>query len=204
MELIRLFVQIALLRRGPQDVPASPLLLALTIAGYFLVNFVVSTVLPPFKGPWVAHLCCRCGVHVRLVRAADESRAAARTLSADHAPPCTAFRRCFLPCWSQPVWLTRRFEQDSVWQLPASLLSLALVIWIIAANSHIVKAALEWSMPPSVALVILQTLAGQSAGADPVSQSHPLTDERCTSTYSESAALSWAALPPSPGQPVIA
>ena len=38
--------------------------------------------------------------------------------------------------------------------------SLALLIWIIAANSHIVKAALEWSMAPSVALVILQTLAG--------------------------------------------
>jgi hypothetical protein len=58
------------------------------------------------------------------------------------------------------VWLTRRFEQDSVWQFPATLVSLALLIWIITANSHIVKAALEWTMPPSVALVILQTLAG--------------------------------------------
>jgi hypothetical protein len=41
-----------------------------------------------------------------------------------------------------------------------SLLGLALLIWVIAANSQIVKSALEWSMPPSVALVILQTLAG--------------------------------------------
>ena len=35
------------------------------------------------------------------------------------------------------------------------------VIWMIAANSHVVKAALEWSMPACVALVILQYLAGQ-------------------------------------------
>ena len=40
-------------------------------------------------------------------------------------------------------------------------ISLALLIWVIAANSHIVKAALEWSMAPSVALVILQNLAGE-------------------------------------------
>src|SRR6516225_11291076 len=46
-EFIRLFTQIALLRRGPQDLPASGLLLALTVAGYLAVNFVVSIFLPP-------------------------------------------------------------------------------------------------------------------------------------------------------------
>jgi hypothetical protein len=40
-------------------------------------------------------------------------------------------------------------------------MGLVLVIWVIAANSHVVKAALEWSSPASVALVILQILAGQ-------------------------------------------
>jgi hypothetical protein len=33
-ELVKLFTQIALLRRGPQDLPASMLLLALTIVAY--------------------------------------------------------------------------------------------------------------------------------------------------------------------------
>jgi hypothetical protein len=37
---------------------------------------------------------------------------------------------------------------------------LLLFAWVIAANSHIVKAALDWSATSSVALVILQTLAG--------------------------------------------
>ena len=40
---------------------------------------------------------------------------------------------------------------------------------MIAANSHIVKAALEWSIPASVALVILQILAGQLLLRDAVS-----------------------------------
>jgi hypothetical protein len=70
------------------------------------------------------------------------------------------FQAVLSPLLVASVWLTRRFPQDSVWQFPITLVSLALLIWIIAANSHIVKAALEWSMPPSVALVILQTLAG--------------------------------------------
>jgi hypothetical protein len=33
-------------------------------------------------------------------------------------------------------------------------------VWLIAANSHIVKAAFEWTWPVSVVLVILQILAG--------------------------------------------
>jgi hypothetical protein len=58
-------------------------------------------------------------------------------------------------------WLMRRFAQDTTWQFPVTLMGLVLVIWVIAANSHVVKAALEWSSPASVALVILQILAGQ-------------------------------------------
>jgi hypothetical protein len=70
------------------------------------------------------------------------------------------FQAVLSPLWVTAVWLTRRFDQESIWQGPATLLSLGLLVWIIAANSHIVKAALEWSMAQSVALVILQTLAG--------------------------------------------
>ena len=57
-------------------------------------------------------------------------------------------------------WLMRRFGEDSVWQVPITCAGLLLLVWLIAANSHVVKAALEWSATSSVALVILQTLAG--------------------------------------------
>ncbi|MGH8139607.1 MAG: hypothetical protein ACREVV_15640 [Steroidobacteraceae bacterium] len=158
-ELIRLFMQIALLRRGPQDVPASPLLLAVTVAGYFAVNLVVSSVLPPFPGPWLAHL----GIDVAFMFAwyallMNVVRRPERFLQTTTA--VYGFQAVLSPLLVASVWLTRRFAQDSFWQFPVTLMSLALLIWIIAANSHIVKAALGWSMPPSVALVILQTLAG--------------------------------------------
>ena len=120
----------------------------------------MSTVLPPFKGPWVAHLCAMSlfmfvwyALLMNLVRRPE------RFLQTSTA--VYGFQAVLSPLLVAAVWLMRRFEQDSVWQLPASLLSLALFIWIISANSHIVKAALEWSMPPSVALVILQMLAEQ-------------------------------------------
>src|SRR6185437_4413860 len=55
-ELIQLFTQIALLRRGPQDLPASLLLLAMTIVGYFGINVLASALMPPIKGWAAAHL----------------------------------------------------------------------------------------------------------------------------------------------------
>jgi hypothetical protein len=55
----------------------------------------------------------------------------------------------------------RRFGQDTTWQLPIAVGGLALVIWLIAANGHVVKAALDWSSATSVTLVILQIVAGQ-------------------------------------------
>jgi hypothetical protein len=58
-------------------------------------------------------------------------------------------------------WLMRRFAQDATWQLPVALMWLILVGWVIAANSQIVRAALEWSVGASVGLVILQIIAGQ-------------------------------------------
>ena len=32
------------------------------------------------------------------------------------------------------VWLTRRFDQESIWQFPATLLSFGLLIWLIIAG----------------------------------------------------------------------
>lgn len=158
-DLIRLFTQIALLRRGPQDLPTSGLLLAGTIGGYFVVNFAVEWLLPPFTGPWVAHLLVEVVFmfvwYAAVLRIAGRPERFLQTTTA-----VFGFQAVLSPLMVAAVALTRRFTQDSVWQFPVMLMSIVVFIWIIVANSHIVKAALEWSMPPSVALVILQTLAG--------------------------------------------
>jgi hypothetical protein len=158
-ELIQLFTQITLLRRGPQDLPASPLLLALTVAGYFVVNFLVSALMPPVAG-WPGHLAVdvvfQLVWYVLLLRLAGKSERTLQTTTA-----VFGFQAVLSPLLVLSEWLMRRFAQDTTWQFPVTLMGLVLVVWVIAANSHVVKAALEWSSPASVALVILQILAGQ-------------------------------------------
>jgi hypothetical protein len=158
-ELIQLFTQIALLRRGPQDVPASMLLLAMTILGYFGINFLVSSLMPPVRG-WPAHLAVDVVFtlvwYVVLLRLAGRSERTLQTTTA-----VFGFQAVLSPLLVISDGLMLRFAQDATWQLPVALIWLMLVIWVIAANSHVVKAALEWSSAASVFLVILQIIAGQ-------------------------------------------
>ena len=158
-ELIQLFTQIALLRRGPQDLPASMLLLGMSIVGYFGINFLVSSLMPPIKG-WPAHLAVDVVFtlvwYVVLLRLAGRSERTLQTTTA-----VFGFQAVLSPLLVISEWLMLRFAQDTTWQLPVALIWLMLVIWVIAANSHVVKSALEWSSTASVFLVILQIVAGQ-------------------------------------------
>ncbi len=156
-ELIRLFSQIAVLRRGPQDVPASALLLAATVAAYFAINFIVNAVLPQLDGPWVPRLLLDIAFtlawYYLLLRILGRPERSLQTTTA-----IFGFQAVLAPVLVVAEWLALRYQHDDVWQVPFSLLALVLLVWLIAANSHVVKAALEWSSPASVALVILQIL----------------------------------------------
>ena len=160
MELIRLFSQIALLRRGPQDVPASPVLLTVTVAVYFVINVAVTAILPPDDGPVVARSLLDVAFmlvwYFLLLKVVGKSERILQTTTA-----VFGFQAVLSPVLVASGWLIRRFQQDAVWQVPASLIGLALLIWYIAANGHVVKAALEWSSTASVALVILQLVTGE-------------------------------------------
>ena len=156
-ELIQLFTQIALLRRGPQDLPASMLLLVITALAYLLVNLVVIGLMPPLKG-WVEHplidIAFTLVWYAVLLRLAGRSERNLQTTTA-----VLGFQTVLAPPLIISNWLVLRFVQDQTWQLPVFLMFLMLLIWAIAANGHIVKAALEWSSLASVGLVILQILA---------------------------------------------
>jgi len=158
-ELIRLYTQIALLRRGPQDLPASTLLLVLTVVGYLIVNVVVSTVLPPIKawpGPLLVDTLFTLLWYVVLLRLAARPERTLQTASA-----VFGLQAVMAPLLVSSEWLMRRIEQGSGWQLPVATAGLLLLVWLIAANAHVVKAALEWSGTTSVILVILQVFSGQ-------------------------------------------
>ncbi|HUL45880.1 MAG TPA: hypothetical protein VLV25_02135 [Steroidobacteraceae bacterium] len=158
-EVIRLYVQIALLRRGPQDLPASRLLLILTVCGYAAVNALVSSLLPPSTG-WPPQLAIdvlfTLAWYAALLQLTGRSERFLQTATA-----VFGFQAVLSPLLIGSEWLMRRFGQDTTWQLPIAVAALALVIWLIAANSHVVKAALDWSSATSVALVILQIVASE-------------------------------------------
>jgi hypothetical protein len=158
-EVIRLFVQITLLRRGPQDLPASRLLLALTVCGYAAVNALVSGLLPPGAG-WPPQLAVdvlfTLAWYAALLQLTGRSERFLQTATA-----VFGLRSVLAPLVIASQWLMHRFEHDATWQLPIAVAGLSLVIWLIAANTHVVKAALEWSSITSVALVILQVLVGE-------------------------------------------
>ena len=158
-ELIQLFTQIALLRRGPQDVPASALLLWMSVVAYFGINFLVSCLMPPMEG-WPAELAVDVVFtlvwYFVLLRVTGRSERTLQTTTA-----VFGFQAVLSPLLVISNGLLARFIKDPTWQLPVALMWLMLLIWVIAANSHVVKAALEWSSAASVALVILQFLAGQ-------------------------------------------
>jgi hypothetical protein len=162
-ELVKLFTQIALLRRGPQDLPASMLLLVLTMAAYLVVNLLLIAVLPPANAAELRTSPAQLLVdtaftllwYVVLLRLAGRPE---RTLQT-----CTAvfgLQTVLAPLLGFESWLSPRLAQDTTWMIPVNLFAIVVVVWLIAANSHVVKAALEWSSSASVVLVILQILAG--------------------------------------------
>ncbi len=159
-ELLWLYAQIALLRRGPQDLPASTLLLAGTVLGYVAVNALLSSVLPPAPGSWPMHLAFdvlfTLAWYQILLRLTGRPERFLQTATA-----VFGYQLVLTPLWMSTAWLVQRYGGHEVWQGPVALLAMAIVIWYIAANGRIVKAALEWSTSPSVALVILQLLVEQ-------------------------------------------
>jgi len=162
-DIIRLYAQIALLRRGPQDVPASALLCALTVLAYVLVNAAAGAVLPSDDhvwGPLLADVLFTAAWYVVLLRVSGRPERTLQLLSA-----LFGIETLLSPPQVAAEWLMRRFGEGSVGQLAATALGLLLLAWLIAASTHVVKAALEWSGAASAALVILEILAGWMAVA---------------------------------------
>lgn len=160
-ELVRLFVQIALLRKGPQDLPASRRVLAATVAGFFTVHCLVSALLPPIRGPWlyeiVVDVVFTLAWYLVLLRLANRPERFLQTSTA-----VFGYQAVLAPPGIATIWLLRQHIDDESWRLPIALLGLAWVVWGVAANARVVKAALEWGMAASVALVILQTLVREA------------------------------------------
>jgi hypothetical protein len=157
-ELLRLYGQIALLRKGPQDIPAAGLLLLLTAVAYFTVNVAMVLLLPLLAGPWIQALLLDVTFTVAwywaLLRLLGRSERFVQTASA-----ILGYRALLTPLSLASEWLVRRLGEDNTWQLPVSVIYIIVVAWMIIATGHVLHAALEWPMAACVALVILEFIA---------------------------------------------
>jgi hypothetical protein len=158
--MLRLFLDIALMRRGPEDLPASPAVLALTAAGYFIVNFAVSTVAPPIPGPWLEQLVVDVAFTFLWYRILLNLRSKPeRYLQTTTA--VFGYQAVIAPIWVSCVWAVGHFRSNPAALFPISSAGLAILVWMLAVNVRILRSALEWSKGACVALVVLQTVIGQ-------------------------------------------
>jgi hypothetical protein len=159
-ELLRMFVQIALLKRGPQDLPASPTLLAATATAFFVVTFIVYSALPGIHESWRPQLVIQV-LYILislslLLRIAGRSERYLQTTTA-----MFGYLTILSPLTTVIAWLLIRFANQPSMQFPLVIALIALVAWTIAVGQQVLKAALEWSTLASIVLVILWISTGQ-------------------------------------------
>lgn len=160
-ELLRLFGEIALSRRGPQDLPASPLLLAVAVLSYAVVSFAVNSLLPSVDA-WRLQLFIEIAFtlawYAVMLRAFGKPERFLQTATA-----VFGYQLVLAPPFIAVISLSRRFGEGSTspWQFPVAVIALGLLIWIIRAGSYVLRSALELPMVACVALIFAEILASQ-------------------------------------------
>jgi hypothetical protein len=156
-ELVQLFGQIAMSRKGPQDLPASWLVLALTLIGYAIVRAIVSWGLPP-TAYWQRHLIVEIIFSLlwygTLLRTVGKPERFLQTMTA-----MFGFSLLLFPPWIAAIHYSQVLSDKHPLYTPVALLALVLIVWIIRAASYVLKAALELPIAACVLLTILQFLA---------------------------------------------
>jgi hypothetical protein len=159
-QVTRLYTDIALFRRGPEDVPFSPTVLAVTVAVYMLVSLVLSLVMPVLDNNRVVLIALDSGLGLAwywvVMRAAGRPERFLQTAAA-----IFGYQTVLSPASVTVTWLFVQFMKDPVWQLPVSLLLLVLAIWTLAVNGRILRSATGWPQFACVALVVLQALVSR-------------------------------------------
>ncbi len=160
LSLVRLFTDIALLRRGPEELPASSFLLLGTMVANFLVNFIVSTLLPPIVGPWHLHLAVDIAFtlvwYVALMRLFSRKERFLQTTTA-----VFGYQTVLAPALIATAWFASRFQSGDAGVAPIAIAGLGMLAWVLAANARILRSALDQPMPICVSLALLQIVVGQ-------------------------------------------
>jgi hypothetical protein len=158
-QLLALFFDIALSRRGPQDLPASPLLLAITSALYVLASYGANSLVAPVGGLWwllFVDLGFSLLWYATLLRLFRKPERFLQTATAAMGYKIVLE----LPLFAVMA-LARGFNDESFWRFPVAILGLVLIFLLIRAGSYVLKAALELPVIACIALVFAEVFATQ-------------------------------------------
>lgn len=154
-ELLNAFVDILLLRRGPQDLPASRFLLACVLAAYVTSGMVLYAINVPSMGPALAELAVVLGLEIAFFAAV---LALGRKLS--------RAEQTFTALWGTGAMLTLAGVPLHLWMgvLPEGaqvaalpgMAVLALLVWSTVVGGHILREALEINLVAGVMLVLAE------------------------------------------------
>lgn len=158
---LRLFVEIARLRRGPEDLPVSASLMLATVTAYMALNLVLSQLVPGPQRQAVVQLVADVAlVLLWLAALLHVARKPERFLQT--ATALFGFQLVMAPLFMAGLALWGSQGEDPAWQVPVALLMLALGGWALAANTRILVSATGWPAILCVALVLLQALVIQA------------------------------------------
>jgi hypothetical protein len=157
--LFGVVVDIVLLRRGPEHLPASPPLLVVFILLYAGVTALVYTSVAPAHPRWLLALA------FEILGALLWYRAALQMSSKPERFVQTMIALFAVRAIFAPLIMPLTFElmtQMQAQQSPSGLLQLlflGLFVWWLTANAKIIKAAFEWPWPPAVIMVLGEEFA---------------------------------------------
>lgn len=160
IDSLRLFLDIARLRRGPEDLPVDRLLLLITIIAYALLNLVLSRLVAGASEQVVLPLLVELAVALLwLVAVLQLAHKPERFLQT--ATAVFGFQLVMAPLIIMAAALFLRVREDPVWEVPMMLLLAALGIWTVMVNARILVAATQWPGILCVALIIGEAIVSR-------------------------------------------
>jgi hypothetical protein len=152
-----LFADIARLRRGPEDLPVSSTLLLVTTVAYAALDALLLSIAPGLPGNPALLIGIDIGVtllwYAMLLRIAQKPERYLQTVTA-----VLGFQLVLAPILIVSGWLFLRYQADSTWQLPVSMVRLVVEVWALIVLSRILRSATGWPTFGCVALSIGQEL----------------------------------------------
>ena len=157
LHLTRLYTQIALARRGPEEVPALPWVLVATGLAYLLLNLLLSTLLPATPDGTLPVIVfdsvLLLGSYFVVLQIAGRPARWRQTVSA-----VLGVQVVLLPAIALATSLFAQYKDNADLQLPAAIPLLVVGVWLLFVNARILRAATDWTLGLCLGLVFAQGL----------------------------------------------